>query len=882
MKFNRALKLFTGTDNSAVFKQPSSPALLVLRCLVPSYLTINRITPITHVTPYVITLALLLSIIIAPLPGQADHHLPPNRVSDIQNTRHNFSATLIPVLPGDTQRNVEANSESDICIFCHTPHGSQDAEAPLWNRQLSNAAYTLYESSSMDAIPGQPTGTSKLCLSCHDGTIAIGAVNVLNGSYSLQDPSSEDISMAIPQGGPNMPPGLGNNTGFTRNLGIDLSNDHPISFQYDSSLAIDDGELRDPAVEPHIGNRSSRNIPDVPLENNEVQCNSCHDPHIRSTNADENIKFLRLNRLQRVEPATALFNRDNDIICLACHEKAGWVGSAHANEVVADEQYNLASATRNEFPVGTAVWQASCLGCHDNHAVEGSGRLLREGTDGMLSTDGAKLGGNVASEETCYLCHSSDGNTLTNQGFNSEVPDIKYAFNLPYRMPISNLDQTAGYETHDSGTANLPEAGKDLIESREALGHGNPLNRHAECTDCHNPHRATKNRHFADNPDVPDPAGTHEHGEPHSNIASGVLKGTWGIEPVYISDEFAVDPIDFDIKRGNPPINGLDNVSQPYVTREYQVCLKCHSNYSYITPPMLDSYSGGTPAGTNNVFRFTNQAMEFNSPVSHQGERTAVTPGGADINFSNNNHRSWHPVMRETGRSNLSRAISSANTMIYPFDNFVGSQTMYCSDCHGANISSSTSAPDGGENGVPRGPHGSENEFLLIGKWDSTTGTACNGINCNFEFRNDQQNDLCFKCHNRFAYANDNGNFRNNASGFSGPTGENWHLLHLDRLGRVKCNWCHVAVPHGWKNKGLLTNLNDVGQEVGLSPGTEVTLPVNQSGITQPYVNGPYYNGAVNKIVNFAISGQWQTSDCGSSSGQAGMQWMQTSCNNLP
>ena len=834
------------------------------------------------------TLLLLITLLVAAIllaSGNtvlADHHLPPNRISDIQNTRHNFSATLAPELPNGAVRNVAATSESDICIFCHTPHGSQSSSAPLWNRQQSSATYTVYESSSMDAATNQPNGTSKLCLSCHDGTIAIGAVNVLDGSYTTQDPTNADIDVLISQGGTMMPPGEGITTGFTRNLGIDLTNDHPISFQYDSSLAVADGELRDPALEPHIANRGSGENPDIPLDNGQVQCTSCHDAHIRSTNSDENIKFLRLNRLQRVDPATAIFDRDNDTICLACHEKAGWIGSAHANELVADEQYNATTANRYEFPIGTMVWQASCLGCHDSHTVENSPRLLREGTDGLLSTNGIKLGGNAASEETCYLCHSSDGNSLTSQGFNSQVPDIKNAFNLPYRMPIASFDQAAGQETHDAGTAIEPESGKDLLESPLLLGRGNLLNRHAECTDCHNPHRVIKNRRFSDNPANPDAAGTHDHNEPHSNVASGVLKGTSGVEPIYVNDEFGIEPVDFDLKRGNPPVNGLDNTIQPYVTREYQVCLKCHSNYAYITPPTLDSFAGGTPTGTNNMFRYTNQAMELHAPTTHQGEGTSATPSGAHINYTANNHRSWHPVVNETGRNKLTRAIQTTNIMEFPFDNFMGGQTMYCSDCHGSNTATGTVVPDGGENGKPWGPHGSENEFILVGKWDQTTGTPCNGINCNFETRSDQQNDLCFKCHNRFAYALDNGNFRNNSSGFSGSDGENWHLLHLDRMGRVKCNWCHVAVPHGWKNKGLLVNLNDVGPEANMAPGTEVTLPVNNVGVTQPYVNGPYYNGAVNKIVNFATSGQWTTADCGSASGQVGVEWMTTSCNNLP
>jgi len=62
-----------------------------------------------------------------------------------------------------------------------------------------------------------------------------------------------------------------------------------------------------------------------------MECITCHDPHIRSTEG-ENIKFLRVNRFQKAQPAEgAAFDKANDIICLACHQKEGWALSAHAN-----------------------------------------------------------------------------------------------------------------------------------------------------------------------------------------------------------------------------------------------------------------------------------------------------------------------------------------------------------------------------------------------------------------------------------------------------------------------------------------------------------------------------------------------------------------------
>src|SRR3569623_1660497 len=104
------------------------------------------------------------------------------RISDVRNTRHNFSATVIPILPNGAQRNAAASSESQICAFCHTPHGATKApKAPLWNRKLSGVTYTPSSSGSLDAIKlGQPRAKTMLCLSCHDGTLALGAVNVLN------------------------------------------------------------------------------------------------------------------------------------------------------------------------------------------------------------------------------------------------------------------------------------------------------------------------------------------------------------------------------------------------------------------------------------------------------------------------------------------------------------------------------------------------------------------------------------------------------------------------------------------------------------------------------------------------------------------------------
>ena len=292
------------------------------------------------------------------------------------------------------------------------------------------------------------------------------------------------------------------------------------------------------------------------------------------------------------------------------------------------------------------------------------------------------------------------------------------------------------------------------------------------------------------------------------------------------------------------------------MTREYQICLKCHSEYAYTQPPLLGLSTGGTPSGTNDVDRYTDQAMEFQAPISDKGET-----GG--------NHRSWHPVIAETGRSTGIRN-ANANNWLEPFNDpsLIGTQTMYCSDCHGSDTATGTIEPVAGEDGRSWGPHGSNNDFILKGEFGALTG-------------NGQQDDLCFKCHSYSRYATPNG--EDFDSGFGGSRAPNLHGWHADKIlgegGSWRCTFCHVAVPHGWKNKAFLVNLNDVGMEAGLAPGTQV-----RNNTTAGYTNGPYYLNALLKVVTFATSGNWEEGNCGSSgspgNGETGKDWMRDSNEN--
>ncbi len=185
--------------------------------------------------------------------------------SRIANTPHNLNTVDVwgVVVP-----------QNRVCLPCHTSHGAKmddDRGAlVLWNHEITEQTFEMYTTSAGHQ-GGQPEGTSKLCLSCHDGATAID-------SFGGNSDFFNNVRIA-----PDRP----------SNLGTDLRDDHPIGIQYPP-----------PDLTGYNDKSTFSGVKVVTVNGiDRVECTSCHDPHDNSLGM-----FLRQTL-------------DGSAICLECHDK---------------------------------------------------------------------------------------------------------------------------------------------------------------------------------------------------------------------------------------------------------------------------------------------------------------------------------------------------------------------------------------------------------------------------------------------------------------------------------------------------------------------------------------------------------------------------------
>lgn len=234
----------------------------------------------------------------------------------IIGTKHNLSVSG----PGA----IKSQTETQVCVFCHVGHGGV---ALGGNRPASGAAYEPYRSSTLvSQAPGAPSGATRICLSCHDGTIALGQT-VASGRIAV---AGTTPGGAMPWGG--------------ANLGTDLRRTHPVSFAASASPQIHAPPPGD-AVKLDARGR--------------VQCTSCHDPHRAEIDPVQGKFLVKSNR------ASAL--------CLTCHAKSSWIENPSSHQASTKlYERSLGASTPH-----TTVADNGCESCHRSHGAETPDRLLK-------------------------------------------------------------------------------------------------------------------------------------------------------------------------------------------------------------------------------------------------------------------------------------------------------------------------------------------------------------------------------------------------------------------------------------------------------------------------------------------------------------------------
>lgn len=251
------------------------------------------------------------------------------------------------------------------CTFCHAPHNGLGGATPLWNQTLSSQTYNPYTSTTYKQTGSTrpPLGkSSSLCLSCHDGTVAVGQTAAygtipMNGQLKNQD-----------------------------SFGTNLSGSHPFN------LITPIKDAPDQVASLAASGLTADPTHAIKLINGSVECTSCHNPHVQGIDA------LAQNFLVR--------DSSNGQMCLACHDPnrittrvvnplSGWTGSIHA---VSTDQVASSAHVGSYLTVGANA----CTSCHVEHNASGPAWLLRSATPAAPGID--------PSSQTCITCHNGGGN----------------------------------------------------------------------------------------------------------------------------------------------------------------------------------------------------------------------------------------------------------------------------------------------------------------------------------------------------------------------------------------------------------------------------------------------------------------------------------------
>jgi predicted CXXCH cytochrome family protein len=432
--------------------------------------------------------------------GQGDMSSPTNK--------HNLSVTG----PGP----VKAQTETEICVFCHTPHNANPA-VPLWNHTMSaGVSYQPYTSTTLNAAVGVPTGSSKLCLSCHDGTVAIGST-IKPGSIAMGGVNSS-----------------GQLTG-TSVIGADLRNDHPVSFAPAATADI----MAPPAGSP------------VKLDaNGQVQCRTCHDPHRMDVDATTK-KFL-------------VVNNSASGLCMTCHNKEYWSTNPSSHKT-STKSFTAPQGAHTGY---STVATNGCESCHKPHGAAAAQRSLKGAEESACAPchGSSGVGRNIAAEFNKPYTHPSYSITPSVHDA-SESPD-----NPSHRLPETSAGTPRHAECADchnahasyAATATAPKASGKVagvwgIDSNGALrlpgGTPPSVNEYEICYKCH-----------ADSANKPQPSGPTP---PYPNRVNLEFNKRVQFDPGNLS----YHPVEATGRNATVP-----SLIAPWTVNSIVTCTDCHDN----------------------------------------------------------------------------------------------------------------------------------------------------------------------------------------------------------------------------------------------------------------------------------------------------------------
>ncbi len=366
----------------------------------------------------------------------------------------------------------------------------------------------------------------------------------------------------------------------------------------------------------------------------------------------------------------------------------------------------------------------ACAVCHRAHTAKAPTLLAKSGSQSTL----------------CFECHGSGG-----QGANTDVQSQYTDTSIPKNVPSARE-----YYSHDAVDATPP-----VKHSRSELNEfGGVANRHSECADCHNSHKAGS----SDSTQIADGTGWD---------ASGRLAGVSGVSVVNgaVADSVPA-PTDYTF---------LDGVTKP-ITREYQLCFKCHSGFTTLT----------SNADLKPSQYALDKAVEFN-------------PANA----------SFHPVEAAGKNNTAAMTASLAGSSTYKLWNFTIGSTIRCLNCHAGGATNATADPPLPLPGSALAPHTSSNRGILLENYrdrvlkPSTAASATDAAYSAGDFA------LCYVCHGEEPFAPNGSssgatNFSLHSRHLTGLAEEGDGLTNIDTpgdgQGNAICAECHFRI-HSTTNK---------------------------------------------------------------------------------